>query len=107
MAPWENVGEYCLRYSTLTKQKIRERRAKMTIEIHKPELEALIIERLKSGGFETIEDVLMQALQSSSLPAKEKGSTGTDLIAAMQASPYREIDLQPDRTSLPVRDVAF
>jgi len=34
----------------------------MTIEIHKPELEALIIERLRSGAFETIEDVLMQAL---------------------------------------------
>ncbi len=71
----------------------------MTIEIHKPELEALIIERLKSGGFETIEDVLMQALQSSPLPSEKKGATGADLIAAMQASPYREIDLEPDRAS--------
>ena len=28
----------------------------MTIEIHKPELEALTIERLRSGAFETIEE---------------------------------------------------
>jgi hypothetical protein len=37
----------------------------MTIEIHKPELEALILERMKSGVFQDVEDVLMQALQSS------------------------------------------
>jgi prevent-host-death family protein len=33
--------------------------------------------------------------------------TGTDLIAVMQASPYREIDLEPEHYRLPVRDVAF
>jgi prevent-host-death family protein len=33
--------------------------------------------------------------------------TGADLIAVMQASPYREIDLEPERYRLPVRDVAF
>lgn len=32
---------------------------------------------------------------------------GTDLIAAMQASPYRETDIEPTRDPLPVRDVAF
>jgi hypothetical protein len=37
----------------------------MTIEIHKPELEALIRERMTSGMFEDVEDVLMQALKSS------------------------------------------
>ncbi len=37
----------------------------MTIEIHRPELEALIRERLTSGASEDIEDVLMQALKSS------------------------------------------
>jgi hypothetical protein len=37
----------------------------MTIEIHKPELEALILERMKSGTFQDIEEVLMQALKSS------------------------------------------
>lgn len=37
----------------------------MTIEIHRPELEALIRERLTSGTFQDVEDVLMQALKSS------------------------------------------
>jgi prevent-host-death family protein len=31
--------------------------------------------------------------------------TGQALIAAMQASPYREIDIEPKRTRTPVRDV--
>jgi hypothetical protein len=33
--------------------------------------------------------------------------TGAALVAAMQASPYREIDIEPERYPLPVRDVAF
>ncbi len=36
----------------------------MTIEIHRPELEALIRERLTSGVFQDVEHVLMQALKS-------------------------------------------
>ncbi|HXW25662.1 MAG TPA: type II toxin-antitoxin system Phd/YefM family antitoxin [Xanthobacteraceae bacterium] len=31
--------------------------------------------------------------------------TGEALIAAMQASPYREIEIEPERPRLPVRDV--
>jgi prevent-host-death family protein len=33
--------------------------------------------------------------------------TGKALIAAMQASPYPEIDLAPERLVLPVRDVSL
>ena len=33
--------------------------------------------------------------------------TGADLIAAMQASPYRDIDLTTERTVMPVRDLPF
>jgi hypothetical protein len=83
----------------------------MTIEIHRPELEALIIQRMKSGGFQNVEDALLQALKTS--PASEEGSgtsrdkrTGADLIAALQASPYRELDIEPPRVRLTtVRDV--
>ncbi len=35
----------------------------MTIEIHTPELEALIIQRMKSGGFHSVEEVLLHALR--------------------------------------------
>src|SRR5450759_3964842 len=31
--------------------------------------------------------------------------TGEALIAAMQASPYRDIDIEPGRAAMPVRDV--
>ena len=33
--------------------------------------------------------------------------SGEALIEAMQASPYPEIDIEPGRTSLPVRDVTL
>jgi hypothetical protein len=33
--------------------------------------------------------------------------TGAALVAVMQASPYREIDIEPRRERMPVRDVAL
>ena len=33
--------------------------------------------------------------------------TGEVLIAAMQASPHRDVDIEPRRTQLPVRDVSL
>lgn len=41
----------------------------MTIEIHRPELEALILQRMESGAFDSVEDVILQALKS--LPASD------------------------------------
>jgi hypothetical protein len=87
----------------------------MTIEIHRPELEALIRERMKAGAFQNVEDVLMQALQSSAVPAgkgagpskETPAPTGAELIAAMQTSPYKEIELESPRDRLPVRDSSF
>ena len=35
----------------------------MTIEINRPEIEALIQQRLQSGAFESVEDVLFDALE--------------------------------------------
>jgi hypothetical protein len=43
----------------------------MTIEIHQPELEALIQLRMASGKFPTIEDALLDALRSPSEPQLE------------------------------------
>jgi hypothetical protein len=37
----------------------------MTIRITQPEVEALINQRLRSGAFRDVEDVILQALQSS------------------------------------------
>jgi hypothetical protein len=84
----------------------------MTIEIHKPERKALIMERMKTGGFHSVEDALMQALESSPAPCEKpaapaKNRTGGDLIAALQASPYRELEIEPSRFPMPVRNVTF
>jgi len=86
----------------------------MTIEIQEPELEALILERMQKGGFAGIEDVLMQALEASPIVGERRGNsrdrrTGADLIAALQASPYRELDIEPSRfrVSISARDVTF
>lgn len=86
----------------------------MTIRINQPEVEALINQRLQSGAFKDAEDVILQALKASPAGAERKEEsrdrrTGADLIAALQASPYRELDIEPPRLrlSMPVRDVTF
>ena len=85
----------------------------MTIEIHRPELEALIVERMKRGGFQDVEDALLQALKTSPPVEEPSGTsrdrrTGADLIAALQASPCRELDIEPPRVRLTtVRDVVL
>jgi hypothetical protein len=61
----------------------------MTIEIHRPELEALIMQRMKTGGFDNAEDALWQALKTSPPVEEPSGAahdrrTGADLIAALQ-----------------------
>jgi hypothetical protein len=89
----------------------------MTIEIQRPELEALIRERVKSGAFQNVEDVLMQALKASAAPDERDAgrsdeeaaatATGAELVDAMQASPFKEIGLEPGRERMPVRDAGF
>lgn len=75
----------------------------MTIEITKPEVEALIQQRLQSGAFTSVEDVILHALRSS----EPEHPTGAALIEALQTSPFRDIDLDPPRERQPVRDFAF
>lgn len=87
----------------------------MKIEIQKPELQALIRHWMRKGGFRSVEDALMQALKSQSqtaapdqIPANPKAVlTGAVLVAAMQASPHKEISLEPERNRLPVRDTVL
>ena len=76
----------------------------MTIEITKPEIEALILRRLQSGGFNSPEDLILHALRGSENRTEE---TGSALIAAMQASPYRETEIEPARYAMPVREVSL
>lgn len=75
----------------------------MTIEITKPEVEALILQRMKTGAFMSPEDAILHALRTSSAETR----TGAALIAAMQASPHKDIEIEPSRGPLPVRDVSL
>ena len=86
----------------------------MTIEIHRPALEALIRERMKSGAFQNVEDALIHALQLVLPPDEIRTGVeetpnpgGADLVAALQASPCKEISLEPLRDTMPVRHISF
>jgi hypothetical protein len=87
----------------------------MTIEICGVELEALIRERMKSGGFQSLEEALVDALKSAPLPFKSNAGspehahtqTGAELVKAMQSSPRKESDLEPERYRMPVSNVEF
>ncbi len=76
----------------------------MNIEIHMPELEALIHQQMLDGGFSDVEDALLYALTLAATLKQEP--TGSALIAAMQACPVKDIDLEPERFPMPVRDVS-
>lgn len=76
----------------------------MTIEINSPDVEALIQQRMQAGSFKSPEDLIRAALSSAVPDAR----SGAELVAALQACPYPEVDLEPSRVPSPlVRDVAF
>ena len=61
----------------------------MTIEIHRPELEALIRERMESGAFQSVEDVLMEALRSGADRAPSAAANGEPVARASRRQPVR------------------
>ena len=80
----------------------------MTIEIHQPELEALIRQRMDSGAFRNVEDVLMQALKSSP-PAKQSKprQPKKNFADFLMSSPLRGSGLILERTKDYPRPVEF
>ena len=52
----------------------------MTIQITRPEVEALIRKRLETGKFEDAEDVILQALRSSGADIPEAGQQRAEAI---------------------------
>lgn len=59
-------------------------------EITRPEIEALIQQRIRSSGHSGPKEVILEALRASEGPRR----TGADLIAAIQSSPHRKTDLE-------------
>ena len=80
----------------------------MTIEIRQPELEALIRQRMDSGAFRSVEDVLMQALKS--LPPAEHSKPRQpkkNFADFLMSSPLRGSGLILERTKDYPRPVKF
>ena len=85
----------------------------MNLEIHKPELAQRVQAQIQSGHFHDVDELIEKALDaldertSAAAPVRDT-RTGTALIKALQASPYRELDIEPPRVRLAnVRDVAL
>ncbi len=57
----------------------------MAIEIHEPELEALILQRMERGGFRSVEDVLKAALADEAAESGHLKPIAEESLAQMFA----------------------
>jgi Arc/MetJ-type ribon-helix-helix transcriptional regulator len=75
----------------------------MPIEIHNPDLEERVRQQIQSGQYHDVDELLTKALdalgEQATSPAPQT-ATGAVVLAALQASPYRDIDLTPPRVRL-------
>ena len=84
----------------------------MNLEIHKPELVQRVQARIQSGHFHDPEELIEKALDAldgqATAAAAPPPATGAVVLAALQARPYPDIDLNPPRVRLTnVRDVVL
>ena len=82
----------------------------MLIEIHSPEAQAIIRQRMSAGGFKNAEEVIIQALKSS--PAEETAAAASRRTAGRKSlaqlfadSPFKGLDVDFERESDYGRDV--
>ena len=78
----------------------------MTVIIRLSDEQATALEAKAAAEGLTVEQWLQKFAETGTKPARDT-RTGADLIAALQASPYRDIDIEPERYRLPVRDVSL
>jgi len=78
----------------------------MTMIIQLSDEQATALEAKAAAEGLTVEEWIQKLAESGPKPSRET-RTGADLIAALQASPYRDIDIEPERYRLPVRDVSL
>lgn len=82
----------------------------MNLEIRKVELVQRINAHIQAGHFHDADELLEKALDVIDEPAATApaGETGAVILKALQASPYRDIDLTLPRVLLTnVRDVVL
>ena len=81
----------------------------MTIQITKPEVDALINQRLRSGRFKDAEEVVWQALQSSppeatAMPPRD-ARPAKDMVELFAPLRGLNIDFESDRSKDTGRDI--
>jgi hypothetical protein len=76
----------------------------MTVIIRLSDEEATALEEKAAAEGLTVEQWIQKLAGSKPLGETR---TGADLIAALQSSPYRDIDIEPERYRLPVRGVSL
>jgi len=81
----------------------------MTLNIDLPDEEVkALAAKAQAQGVSTEQYARLVLEHDLNVPTNERANlTGADLVAVMQASPYREISLEPTRGPLPVRGVTF
>ena len=68
----------------------------MTIEVQRPELESLIEERMASGQFASVEEVLLHALQATSSPVTAPPQK-KNFVDFIMESPLAGADIEFER----------
>jgi hypothetical protein len=90
---------------------IEKEGTEMNLEIHKPELVQRVNAHIQTGHFHDADELIekaLDALDEKATAAAPPTATGAVILAALQASPYPEIDLTPPRVLLSnVRDVVL
>ncbi len=82
----------------------------ITIEIHSPEAEDIIRQRMSAGGFKDAEDVVIQALKASCAAEPRAGAArrpaGRKSLAQLFAdSPFKGLDIDFERDADCGRDL--
>jgi hypothetical protein len=85
----------------------------MNLEIREPELVQRVTERIQTGQFHDVDELLTKALdaldEKAPLPmspvSAQAKKTGAAILAALQACPYPEVDLTPPRVPIFVREI--
>ncbi len=67
----------------------------------------VLLEPVSEVEKESLKELFARMDAMGADPIFPEGRNGADLVAAMQASPSKEVSLEPERPRMPVREVRF
>lgn len=79
----------------------------MTLTITLSDEQAMALQAKAVAEGLSVEQWIQRLAEQGQPGLPHENRTGADLIAALQDSPYRDIDIEPERYRLPVRDVVL